>query len=573
MLRELYIENFALVESLRLPLAAGFTALTGETGAGKSILIDALGALLGGPASAEYIRSGATAAWVEGLFDVAGRTDLEALLDEAGLEPEDGLLLIARKIEAGRSSYYVGGRTSTRTVVRSLGERLVDIHGQHEHQALIHEPSHLDFLDTFAGPTLQPVRLAWEQAWSCFRALQQERERLLAAERDRAQRLDLLSFQVQELEEAQLDLTADEALPAEHRRLAHAERLREIVEEALRNLEGDWGEGQGAAETTAAAQASLHEATRFDESLQPVIAELVTAETILREAARTLQGYASQLDFDPRRLAQAEERLTLLDRLRRKYGESLAEILAYGQRAEAELRDLQNLEDRRAQLDAELEKARAAAGAAAEALSQARQEQARALEAAMVAEMQPLGMEQGQFAVEFEREPDPEGLPAADGKRYAASARGLDQVRFLLSANAGEPLRPLSAVASGGELSRLMLAFKSLCAPATAVPTIVFDEIDVGIGGVTAHAVAEKLASVALQAQVLCVTHLAQIASLADQQVAVNKVVSGERTVIAAETLTGEQRVAELARMMGAREDQETARRHAEEMLARAKKR
>ena len=586
MLRELAISNFALIDTLRLPLGAGFTVLTGETGAGKSIIIDALSALLGEATGAESIRAGESRARVEGLFDLAGQPALLATLAEAGLEAEDGLLLLARRLEEGRSFYYAGGHSATRALVRDLGACLIDIHGQHEHQSLLHEQSHLDFLDAFGGAGVAPVREGWEQAWSAFQSLREELARLRAAERDRAQRIDLLAFQVQELQEASLDPERDGALPAEHRRLAHAERLRETVDEVLQTLEGEYGEGRGAAESTATAAAALRSAAKFDDSLLPLTAELDTCETVLRETARSLRDYAAGLEFDPRRLAQAEERLALLDRLRRKYGETVEEIIAYHARAAEELGELQSLDSRRTALEAELESARAASGSAAEILSAARRKQATALEKAMLREIRRLGMEQGRFAVEFSREPasesggtgvspvspaDSDALPAADGKYYAASARGLDRVRFLLSANAGEPLRPLSAVASGGELSRLMLAFKSVCATAAPVPTLVFDEIDVGIGGLTAHAVAQKLAQVAASAQVLCVTHLPQIAALADQQIHVSKSVADGRTVITARQLTDEERITELARMMGAREDQEKALHHAEEMLTRAR--
>jgi DNA repair protein RecN (Recombination protein N) len=574
MLRELAIENFALIDSLRLELGSGFTVLTGETGAGKSIIIDALGALLGEHTTADAIRAGDERARVEGAFEVAGSAAVREALEAAGLEDEDGLLLLSRQITADRSHYYVNGHAATRAVVRALGELLVDIHGQHEHQALIHEPTHLDFLDAFGQAALGPALAAYREAWERFTGLRRELGDLRAAERDRAQRVDLLSFQAKEIEEAQLDLEADSALPAEHSRLANAERLQQGVAEALAELEGEFGEAPGAAEAIVAAAHALQAVTRFDADLEPLLAELTSAETVLREASRSLQSYAAALELEPRKLARAEERLALLDRLGRKYGGSVEEIIAFGQRAAAELAELQSLDLRLKEVEASLEQARAEAGAAAEALSARRQAEARRLEGAMVAEIQRLGMERGSFGVEFERHPDPEGLPGANAERVAADARGLDQVRFLLSANAGEPLRPLSAVASGGELSRLMLALKSICSAAGAVPTIVFDEIDVGIGGVTAHAVGRKLAQVAQGAQVLCVTHLPQIASLADRQVLIRKAVqegkAGERTVISAQRLEETERAPELARMMGARESEAQALKHAEEMLTQA---
>lgn len=575
MLRELAIENFALIESLRLEFGKGFTVLTGETGAGKSIIIDALGALLGEHTTADAIRAGDVRARVEGSFEVAGNAPLLAALAEAGVEAEDGLLILSRQITADRSYYHLNGHPATRATVRALGELLVDIHGQHEHQSLIHEANHLSFLDAYGQADLAPALVAYAEAWKRFRGLQRELADLRAAERDRAQRADLLAFQVREIEEAQLDLETDTALPQEHSRLANAERLGEALAEALAALEGDDAAAPGAAEAVVAASHALQAVTRFDADLEPLVAELQAAETVLREAARSLQAYAAGLELDPRKLAQAEERLALLDRLFRKYGADVAEVIAFGERAAAELAGLQDLDARLREIEASLENARAEAGQAAEALSKLRQKVARKLEKAMVAEIQRLGMERGDFAVELTRRPDLEGLPAGD-ERFAAGETGFDQVRFLLSANAGEPLRPLSAVASGGELSRLMLALKSLCSAQGSVPTIIFDEIDVGIGGVTAHAVGQKLLQVARGAQVLCVTHLPQIAGLADTQVLITKAVqaggdgAGERTVISARCLEEGERAPELARMMGAREDQEQALRHAEAILAEA---
>ncbi len=571
MLRELSIENFALIERLRLETKGGLTVLTGETGAGKSIIVEALSALLGVHTTAEAIRSRAERARVEGVFDLSDQPEIQGILQEAGLADDEDLLILARQIATDRSHYYVNGHAATRTLVRKLGEHLVDLHGQHQHQTLLHKQSHLEFLDTFGSEKIAPARAAYRQAWEEFQRLQEELTRLREAERDRAQRMDLLNFQVQEIADANLSPQTDEALPAEHRRLAHAERLQQAAAEVLAALESDLGEGQGAAEATAAATEALRAVAKFDDLLLPLIEELQSAEIILREVARSLHGYVDGLEFDPRHLAQVEARLQLLDRLQRKYGESVEAILAYHEQAVRELVELEQLDLRLQEIEGELEQACTVAGKAAERLSAARRQQAKALEKAMIAAISKLGMEQGQFAVAIERQPDPSGLIGEHGARYAATVRGLDQVHFLLSANVGEPLRPLSQVASGGELSRLMLAFTSVCAQATAVPTLIFDEIDVGIGGVTAHAVAEKLAQVAQEAQVLCVTHLPQIASRADQHICVSKTTEGQRTVITAWPLAEEERVPELARMFGADTDHEQALRHAEEMLAEAR--
>ena len=583
MLRELAVENFALIERLRLELGGGFTVLTGETGAGKSIIIDAFSALLGEAVTGDTIRAGNDRARLEGTFDLSAYPAAAAVLAESGLEAEDGLLLLARQITPDRSQYYLNGRAATRTQVRALGQLLVDIHGQHEHQTLIHEPSHLDFLDAFGQATIGPALAAYRAAWERLQGLRHELADLRAAERDRAQRADLLSFQAQEIAEAQLDPAVDGELAADHARLANAERLQEAVVEALLALQGEGEQGRGAEESLQVASLALQAVVRFDAELEPLLGELRTAETVLREAARSLSAYGDTVEFDPRKLARAEERLALLDRLVRKYGngtgvspEEIQEIVAFGAAANAELAELESLDLRLKEVEAALEIARGEAGEAAEQLSALRSKAAAKLQKALVAEIRRLGMERGEFEVELTRRPDPDGLPDATGARQAADARGIDQVRFLLSANAGEPVRPLSAVASGGELSRLMLALKSVCAAGT-VPTMVFDEIDVGIGGVTAHAVGRKLAQLAEIAQVLCVTHLAQIAGLADQQVLITKAVQAEgsaeeRTVITARVLSEAERAPELARMMGAREDQEQALRHAEEMLAEARK-
>lgn len=571
MLRELTIENFALIDALRLEFGPGFTVLTGETGAGKSIIIDALNAVLGERIGADAIRGGEANAAVEAVFDAADAPLALRNLEEAGLrEGTDDTLILSRSISSGRSAYRVNRRASTLGAVHDLSRHLVDIHGQHDHQRLIHEESHLSFLDGYGGPRHRELRAQYEQEFSAFQGAQRALEDLQMGERERAQRVDMLRFQAQEIQAADLQPQEEEALGVERLRLQHAERIREGVLRARDLLDG---EAPGELTALAAVQRAAHELrplVKLDAGLEGTARELDSAGVVLTESVRALSAAAESLEADPERLEQVERRLAEIARLKRKYGDSVEEIIAFGRRVAAELAELENREAREEELRAELEVRRTAAGALAEALSAARDTLARQLQEVVERELGGLGMQAATFQVSLEREDDPEGLPDARGRRHRATRRGVDQGRFLLSANAGELPKPLSKVASGGELSRLMLVLKSTCSRGAEIPTIIFDEVDVGIGGRVAHAVAERLVSVSRGGQVLCVTHLPQIARLADRHIQVAKELSGGRTVVRTRELDQAGRVAELARMLGAAEGDETGRRHAEELLKEA---
>ncbi len=568
MLRELIVENFALIERLHLELEPGFTVLTGETGAGKSIIIDALGAALGERVSPEMIRSGAPKALVEAVFDARDCPRALQAVTEAGLADEgEDTIVLTRLISGGRSSYRVNHRPATLTLLQQVGRHLVDIHGQHQHQALIHEQHHLAFLDTFGseeyGDLLQQYRDLYEEFIAARRALESCR----LSERERAQRIDLLQFQVNEIANAHLTPGEEEELEQERRRLGHAEKLREAVAETHQILEGD-GVSGSVVDALVAAENLLSAAARTDSTLQPWAEELAGAAVSAREVARALDDYLQQLQFDPVRLEQVQARLAEIAALKRKYGDTVAEILQFYDQAVAELAELENAEQRTEELLKRLESLRSAAGSVAWQLSAARRTAAARLARRVADELAQLGMRDARFDLQLWQDPDAEGLAADDGQCYAANDRGIDRCRFLLSANKGEELKPLAAVASGGELSRLMLAFKSICARGAEIPTVVFDEIDSGIGGVTAYAVARKLVEVSRQVQVLCVTHLPQIASLADHQVHVTKQVAGDRTVVHTTKVDGEQRVAELMRMLGVSgRPRQAAYQHARQML------
>lgn len=571
MLRELAVENFALIGTLRLAFGPHLTVLTGETGAGKSIIIDALSAALGERVGADSIRGGESTARVEAVFDASDAPRALEALERLGLrDGEDPTLILSREITSGRSSYRVNRRATTQAVVQELGRYLVDIHGQHEHQALIHESNHLSFLDALGGPQHLSLRQAYEAEFAQFQAVRQALHSLRQGERERAQRLDMLRFQVAEIEAAALQPEEEEQLAAERTRLVHAERLRQGAGSVRELLDGETLEGVSAVAALETAARQLRNLAPADPQLGRLAEEVEGAAVIVAEAVHSLGRYLQELEAEPERLEQVEQRLEDIARLKRKYGDSVAEIIAYGQRAAAELAQITDAEETEAQLTRELEQRRARAGELAEQLSASREQLARRLEELVVGELAGLGMEAAALVVELTRTEDPDGLCGKDGRRYAADSRGCDTCRLLFSANAGEPVRPLSKVASGGELSRLMLVFKSLCSRGAEIPTIVFDEIDAGIGGRVAHAVGQRLAQVSDAAQVLCVTHLAQIARVANHHVVVTKQVADGRTTVQARTVEGEERVAEVARMLGAQEDDDTARQHARELLESA---
>jgi len=570
MLRELLIENFALIDKLEITLGSGFIAFTGETGAGKSIIIDALNAALGERVGADAIREGAESARVEALFELPQSPRVRSAVREAGLDADQRTVLLSRTIAPGRSYYRLNAEATSLAALRGLGEHLADIHGQHEHQTLIHERNHLRFLDSYGDAAhlelLERYRAAYAELSEARRTL----AGLVMDERSRAQRLDLLRFQVQEIDEASLAPEEDEQLAEERERLLHLEKLRTGAGEAYAALEGSMDEGVAALQALQSAAQRVQELAEIDVMLGPTAQDLRDASYQTEEISRSLRDYLETLEADPQRIEQVEARLNLIAGLKRKYGDSVADVLDYREHAAAEIEALEGAEQSADELEQRIEQLAERASVAAQKLSVARRKLAERLSRHVEQELRPLGMDRARFEVQIEADADEAGLPDSEGRRWAADHTGIDRVRFLLSANLGEPLRPLSKVASGGELSRLMLVFKSICSRGAEVPTIVFDEVDANIGGQTAHAVAQRLVAVSKRAQVLCVTHVPQIARLADRQIRVEKRVRGGRTVVTAKPLAGGERVQELTRMLGDTEAARAARKHAQEMLKEA---
>ncbi|OYT75502.1 MAG: DNA repair protein RecN [Armatimonadetes bacterium JP3_11] len=549
MLHALHIENLAIIDRLEVSFTAGFNALTGETGAGKSILIDALSLALGERADPTLIRAGAEKLRVNAVFELPNDPELYALLNELGVEPEEGLLYLSREVQAGgRSIARINGQPTPLNTLKAVGERLVDMHGQHEHQSLLKPSSHLEFLDRWLGEPTLSLRAQVRETVQALRQAERELQELIEREREREQMLDLYRFQVDEIRKANLQPGEDELLETEERRLTHAEKLIALAGGAYDALMSE----NGAYDQTAHASRNLTEIARIDPSVAEWGDMLEGALAHIEEVARNLRAYAEGIEYDPARLEEVIARLELIKRLKRKYGDTLEAILEYAENAESKLHTLETQTERRETLEAHIEALQERATALSAKLSEQRKAGAQRFATVVQACLRDLAMERAEFLVEVRPKP--------------LDATGADSVEFLFSANPGEPPRPLSKIASGGEMSRVMLALKTALADAAPVPTLVFDEVDAGLGGRTAHAVGEKLAELAQHCQILCITHLPQIASRARHHLAIEKQIDGDTTRVQVHLLEGEARVREIARML-AGEPTETALQHARELL------
>ncbi len=572
MLERLEIKDFALIDEVQVEFGAGFNVLTGETGAGKSIVIDAIGALLGNRVGAAEVRSGARTARIEGTFTLsASHPELEETLQEAGVSPDDGgRLMLSREIAAsGRTTARIQGRALPVGVLQQVAGLLVDIHGQGENLSLLRSKVQLDFLDRFAA--LSELR---RQVTHCYRALQSvqsELQHLQRNERELAQRADLLAFQIQEIAEAGLSAGEEEGLRTEFRRLRHGAELVDITGRILDAL-------SDAAEPARPASAWLGEAVNDLQVLTELDPEtahyLQTGQDIaaqLEELTADVRRYANALEQDPGRMLEVEGRLDIIDNLNRKYGDTVAEILKYVDAAAEELSRLQSGEDRADDLANEERRLSSELSAIAAELSERRKAAVKELAAAVHEELTLLGMPTMQFHAAVTQEEVPHGLrvETEEGPRaLQCGPTGIDTVAFLISPNRGEPLKPLAAIASGGEASRLLLALKSAMAHVDETPVLVFDEIEIGVGGRSGAVLGEKMWSLVQNHQVICVTHLPQVAAYADHHYFVHKATNGSRTLTRVETLSVEQQVDELAAMSGS--SGATAERSMRELLARA---
>jgi DNA repair protein RecN (Recombination protein N) len=590
MLTELRIRDLAIIDRLDLAFGPGFNVLTGETGAGKSIIIDAVNLLLGDRASQEVVRAGADRTEIEGTFRLhqAAASKIAPLLTEHALEGDQAdEVVLAREVRAnGRSVARVNGRAVTTALLSEVGNLLVDVHGQGEHLSLLHEREHVGLLDRYAGLGEQVSQVA--ELVRRVRAARRELESLRQDERERARRIDLLSYQVEEIDGAKLKEGEEEDLDAERKRLANAEQLSGLSTEAGLMISGGDDEQRGALDALGSAEQTLTRLARIDPTAAGLLEQLGEATALLDDIGRELSHYRDGIEFNPRRLQQVEERLHLIHSLQRKYGDTIEEVLAYCRRAAAELETITHAGERIEELEAEEAKLLAELGRRGADLSAARRVAGERMARTIEAELSDLQMARARFAVDLQWTPDATGAivdadsatrTGAQPGRYAFDGHGLDAVAFLVSANPGEPLRPLAKVASGGETSRLMLALKTVLGRADETPTLIFDEIDQGIGGRVGGTVGLKLWGLTvrnsgkaqkvtndLRHQVLCITHLPQLAAYGDVHFHVAKHVAGGRTTTEVLRLQGDAQITELARMLGA--DTDAGRASVVEMMA-----
>ncbi|MEA4811465.1 MAG: DNA repair protein RecN [Anaerolineaceae bacterium] len=557
MLLDLSIRNFAIIPQLDLEFDKGLTVFTGETGAGKSIILDALNLILGGKAESGMIRKGAERASVEASFRVeaAAQALLNPLLDAEGLLEEPGFLTLAREIRAeGRSIARVNGRSVSQGLQSEIGEILVDTHGQSEHLSLLKVRSHLSLLDRFAHDDEELK--AYQALYARYQTLSHKLEKLQAQQLNADQRQDMLQFQIREIEEAKLKPGEEEALRAERTRLANAETLNKLTAEALSALDEGSPETSSATDLLGLAIHHLTELNHIDPSLSGLAERVEGALTTLSDAAYELRAYLEAIEFNPKRLDQIEERLNLMGNLKRKYGGSIKAVIDHLAKNKFELDEVVNSTEQIQQVIDEINDLTKVMAVAALALSRQRTKAAAKLSQVVENHLGRLQMHKARFEVQMRTQKNETGLPlAADGaeaeEKIAFDANGMDHVEFLIETNPGEGLKPLAKIASGGETSRLMLALKNALAEADQIPTLVFDEIDQGIGGRVGLTVGEMLWQLGRSHQVLCVTHLPQLAAFGDRHYSVSKSEMDGRTVTKVTPLEGRARTLELAAMMG----------------------
>ncbi|MEI7024652.1 DNA repair protein RecN [Paenibacillus sp. y28] len=553
MLAELTIRNLAVVENTQLHCNKGFHVLTGETGAGKSIIIDALSLIAGARGSAELVRYGCEKAEMEAMFELPKEHPVWAVMEKLGFVCEDGIIIIRREITAqGKSTSRINGQLVNLASLRDVGECLVNIHGQHEHQSLLKVDRHLQWLDAFGEGSISAVKARYQAAYDRFMALRREMRALEDKSKQALQMADLYRFQIEELKNAELKAGEDELLLEEKRKLGNAEKMFQNSADAYEQL---YGNSKGIS-AIAKAIAKIEEITAHDKNaLQPLLEQMQSAYYQLEDAAFQLRDYRDSIEFNPGRLEFIERRLDLISGLRRKYGDSVQDMLDYLHKIENELSLIENSDETLREMQAEAERQQLLLKDLGGQLSQLRRAAADQLAQLIEQELKGLHMERTRFYVQME----------STGDKFTRD--GLDQVEFLISPNPGEPLRPLHKIASGGELSRIMLGMKSIFARIDRIPVLVFDEVDTGVSGRAAQAIAVKLSHLSRHVQVFSITHLPQVACMADVHFEIRKAVDGERTFTRVEHLQETVRVEELARMLGGVEVTSTTLHHAEEML------
>lgn len=577
MLTELRIENFAIIQQLELEFKPGLITFTGETGAGKSIILDAITAVVGGRTDSTMVRAGADRATVEATFRLSesNRAAIQEILSHEDLLDDPDYVTLSRELRReGRSTARINGRSVNVNLMREIGAYLIDIHGQSEHLSLLNVRQHIHLLDRYAGSdaALAKYRETYEQ----LAGLRRELSHLRQTEQDAERRTDLLSYQLQEIDSAGLKVDEEAELRQERERLANAENLASLAQQTLLLLDEGSPEEPSISDLLGQVVQAMTSLARIDTSQNALSEQAQTIAELTSELTLDLRTYLDAIEFNPRRLEQTEERLDVIHKLQRKYGGSVESALAFAEKARQELDTIAHATERIAELEMQEEKILADLAKKGQALSQKRREAALSLQSSVERELNDLSMIGARFSVDFQYQPDPQGIQDETGERVAFDSTGFDHVEFLIAPNMGEGLKPLVKIASGGETSRLMLAIKNVLAQADDIPTLIFDEIDQGIGGRVGMVVGEKLWQLGRRHEVLCVTHLPQLAAFGDQHFQVRKLVRDGRTTTHVELLNDQARLEELALMLGsvndanrvaARETLHMARRRAAELV------
>lgn len=553
MLSELSIRNFAIIESLSISFEKGLTVLTGETGAGKSIIIDAIHLLIGGRGSSEFVRHGEDKAEIEGLFllDDESHPCYEKAR-EFGIEIEEGMIVLRRDISKnGKSVCRINGKLVTISVLREIGSTLVDIHSQHEHQELMDETMHLPLLDQFGAEEISPAVEEYQEVYRAYEKTMKKLKSLNENEQQMAHRLDLIQFQLEEIQAADLKLNEDEELYEEKRRLSNFERIYEAMQLSYSALQGE----QKGLDWIGLVMSHLEDAAELNPAYKDLFETVSNSYYALEDVSHSLRNELDLLEFDPERLNEIEDRLNEINTLKRKYGKTIDEILEYAATIEEEIETLQNKETHIGQLEKELASLRKDLLVEAKNVTELRKNYAKKLTKLIHQELKDLYMAKTVFEVKIE----------SDESNFTKN--GIDKAEFYISTNPGEPLKPLSKVASGGELSRIMLALKSIFSKHQGVTSIIFDEVDTGVSGRVAQAIAEKIYKVSIGSQVLCISHLPQVAAMADTHLFIAKVTKSGRTITSVTPLSDAEKIKEIGRMISGVEITDLTKKHAEELL------
>ncbi|MGZ7862674.1 DNA repair protein RecN [Ligilactobacillus salivarius] len=555
MLQELSIRDFAIIDEIQISFQPKMTVLTGETGAGKSIIIDALGLLAGGRGSTEFIRKGEKKAVIQGLFTLPREANTYNILEEYGIDSEDGQIILQRDLyRGGRNICRINGMMVNLATLRKVGETLIDIHGQNEHQELMKPENHIDLLDEYDKKTSE-LRIQYQVVYQNYRKLKLSMEKKEADEKAWAQRLDMLNFQVKEIEEADLKINEEDELVEEKNKLDNFQAIHDALELSYQILSGEKIDVVG---NLGNAMNELSDVSDLSENLQEINTKISDAFYSLEDAARDISDELDSMEWNGERLNEIEERLELIHQLKRKYGDTIEDILHYHSRIEKELREMENSEQNSEKQERQLSEALEKVKELAIKLSKQRKKSAKKLEKMIHEQLSALYMDKAVFEVKF----------LNNSKLYS---KGIDKVEFYIQTNPGEEMGPLAKIASGGELSRIMLALKTIFSQKMGVTSIIFDEVDTGVSGRVAQAIAEKISQISNNSQVLCITHLPQVAAIADNHYYISKSVNDGRTETSLKELDEKQKIREIARMLSGSEITELTLKHAEELIKMSK--